>query len=98
MQRGAAHHLHVEVPLVQHPPGGFARDREGLGQQLVEAFPGGVALLELVGLAAQLGVGQLLDVMGQGADVVGHTFEALDHAAFTKAQHSRQHSYTSSAR
>ena len=93
VQRGAAHHLHVERALVEHPPGGFAGHRERLGQQVVEVLAVGEALLELVGLGPQLGVGELLDVVGQGVDVVSHPLEALDHAAFTKAQQLRQHGY-----
>ena len=86
MQRGAAHHLDVEVPLVEHAPGGLAGHRERLGQQVVEVVAVGDALLELVGLGPQLGVGELLDVVGQGVDVVSHPLEALDHAAFTETE------------
>ena len=47
VQRRPTHHLHVEVPLVEHPPGRLAGHRERFGQQVVEAFPVGVPLLEL---------------------------------------------------
>ena len=93
VQRGRAHHLHVERTLVEHPPGGLAGHGERLGQQVVEGFPVLQALLELVGLGPQLGVAEFLDVVGQRVDIVGHPFEALDHATFTKAQQLRQHSY-----
>ena len=93
VQRRGAHHLHVERTLVEHPPGGLPGDRERLGQQVVEAFAVDVALLELVGLGAQLGVGELLDVLGQAADIVRHALEAFDHATFTEAQQLVQHGY-----
>ena len=91
VQRGAAHDLDVERPLVEHPPGGLTGDGERLGQQVVEVGTVGDALLELVGLGAQLGVGQLLDVVGQGVHIVGDLLEALDHAAFTETEQLRQH-------
>ena len=91
VQRGPAHDLDVERPLGQHPPGGLPGYRERLGQQVVEVGAVGDALLEFVGLGAQLGVGELLDIVGQGVDIVGHPLEALDHAAFTEAQQLRQH-------
>ena len=91
VQRRGTHHLHVERPLVEHPPGRLAGHRERLGQQVVEALPVGVPLLELRGLGPQFGVGQLLDVVGQGVDVLGHSLEALDHATFTKSQQLIQH-------
>ena len=37
VQRGAAHELHVEVALAEHPPAGLAHGREGLGQEVVRA-------------------------------------------------------------
>ena len=36
VERGAAHDLHVEVTLAEHPPAGLAHDRERLGEELVE--------------------------------------------------------------
>ncbi len=91
VQRGRAHHLYVEGALVEHPPRGLPGHRESLGQQVVEAFAVGVALLELVGLGPQLGVGELLDFVGQGVDVVSHPLETLEHATFAEAQQLRQH-------
>ena len=38
VQRRGAHHLHVEGPLVEHPPGRLAGDGERLGQQVVEGL------------------------------------------------------------
>ena len=91
VQRRAPHHLHVEVALGQHPPGRLTRDREGLRQEVVEFLAAGHSGPELVGLGPQFGVGELLYVIGQGVDVVGHPPQAFDHAAFTDTQQLRQH-------
>ena len=91
VQRRRTHQLDVEWPLVEHPPGRLAGHRERFRQQVVEAFPVGVPLLEFSGLGPQLGVGELLDVLGQGVDVLGHSLEALDHATFAKSQQLIQH-------
>ena len=95
VQRRAAHHLDVEMPLVEHSPGGLTGNGERLGQQVIEVGAVGDALLELVGLGPQLGVGELLRVVGQGVDVVSHPLEALDHAAFTETEQLRQHAVSS---
>ena len=86
VQRRGAHHLYVERALVEHPPGRLAGHRERFGQQVVEALPVGVPLLELRGLGLQFGVGEFRDVGGQAVDIVGHPLEAVDDATFTKAQ------------
>jgi hypothetical protein len=91
VQGGATHHLNVERTLVEHPPGRLAGHRVGLGQDVVERRAIGDALLELVGLGTEFGVGQRLDVIGQAVDIVGDLLEALDHAAFADAEHFRQH-------
>jgi hypothetical protein len=83
------------MPLVEHPPGGLAGDGERLGQQLIEFGPVGDALLEFVGLGPQVGVGELLHVVGKGVDVVSHPLEALDHAAFTETEQLVQHAISS---
>jgi hypothetical protein len=95
VQRGAAHHLDVEMALVKHAPGRFTGHRERLGQQVVEILAVLYPLAELVGLGPQLGVGELLDVVGQGVDVVSHPLEALDHAAFTETEQLVQHAMSS---
>lgn len=94
VQRRTAHHLDVEVTLAQHPPGGFAGHRERLGQQVVEVFAAVDAFTELVGLGSQFGVRQLLDVVGQGIDIVSHLLEALDHAAFTETEQLIEHAFS----
>ena len=58
VQRGAAHQLHVEVALADHPAGRLAGDGERLDQQIVERGAVGEALAELVGLGLQLLVGE----------------------------------------
>ena len=93
VQGGPTHDLYVEVPLGQHPRGRLPGDGEGLGQQVVEIGAVVDAPLELRGLGPQLFVGQLLDLVGEGIDIVRHTPEALDHATFTEAQQLRQHSF-----
>ena len=45
VQRGAAHHLDVERPLVEHPPRRLAGHGERLGQQVVEVGPVGERFL-----------------------------------------------------
>ena len=45
VQRRAAHHLDVELPLVKHAPGRLAGDRERLGQQVVEVAPSATRFL-----------------------------------------------------
>lgn len=94
VQGRTAHHLDVEVALAEHPPGGLAGDGERLGQQVVEVFTLGDALAELVGFGAKFGVRQLLDVVGQGIDIVSHLLEALDHAAFTETEQLIEHAFS----
>ena len=91
VQGGPTHHLHVERPLVQHAPRRLAGHRECLRQQVVEVLAVGDPLLELVGLGPQLGVGQLLGVVGQGVDIISHPLEALDHAAFAEPEQLIEH-------
>ena len=86
VQRGAAHELHVVVELAQGAPGGLADDGERLGQQVVERLAVGVALLELVGQRAQLGVGEVDVVVLERLDVIGDLGQPPDHLAFTGAQ------------
>ena len=62
MQDDAADQLHVEVPHVQHAAAGLADDGEGFGQQVVERLAVGEPGAELVGLLAELLVGQRLDL------------------------------------
>jgi hypothetical protein len=47
VQHHAADQLHVVMAHAEHAARGFAADGEGFGQQLVERFAVGDALLEL---------------------------------------------------
>ena len=60
VQRGAAHQLHVEVPLADDPDRRLAVDGEGLDGEVVEVGAVGEALAELGGLGRELLVGELL--------------------------------------
>ena len=73
----AADELDVEVPHVQHAAAGLAHHGERLGQQVVERLAVGEALAELDGLAAQLLVGQRLDVRLEGVDLRHDRAQAL---------------------
>ncbi len=90
VQRGAAHQLHVEVPLAEGALGTFAGSREGLRQQFVQGFTVGVAAFELVGLAPQLGVGERDDVLFKLVDVRCDGAQTLEHFALAGAEQSGQ--------
>ena len=66
VEHHAADQLDVEVPHVEHAAAGFADDREGLGQQVVERLAVGEARAELGGLGAELRVGERLDRPARG--------------------------------
>ncbi len=89
VQGRAAHDLHVEVLLVDHAPRRLAGNRECLGQQLVESFPGGIALTELGGLGFELLVCQAFDIGRQRFHMLGDVLEPLDHATFTNTEQLR---------
>ena len=69
VQHHAADQLHVEVPHVQHAAAGLADDGEGFGQQVVERLAVGEPRAELGGLAAQLLVGERLDLRLERVDL-----------------------------
>jgi hypothetical protein len=70
VQRHAADQLHVEVAHLQRALAGLAHHGEGLGQQVVERLALREALAELVGLGAQRGVVQLLELRLQRVDLL----------------------------
>ena len=78
VQRGAAHDLHVEVALAEHPPAGLAHGREGLGEQVVEGVARSSSsvsalvdlLAELAGARAELVVGAR-SISGSSASTSG---------------------------
>jgi hypothetical protein len=86
VQDDAAHHLDVEHPLLRLAPARLARGRVGVEEQLVERLAVVEALAELRGLAAQLLVGELLELRFQRGDVGGLLLEALRAPAFTDAE------------
>ena len=91
VQRRAAHQLDVEVALAQRALGGLADHRERLGQQLVQGLAVGVALAELLGLRAQLRIGEVDDVVFEVVDVRCDVAQALEHLALASAEQSGQH-------
>ena len=70
VQRDAADQLHVEVAHLQHALAGLAHHGKGLGQQLVERLALRQALAELVGLGAQRGVVQRLELRLERVDLL----------------------------
>ena len=82
VQRRAAHDLDVVVALAEHPLGRLADGGERLGQQVVEGLAVGVALLVLVGERAQLGVGEVDEVLFDGVDLVRDAVQLAQDLAF----------------
>ncbi len=80
VQGHAAHELHVEVALAEHPPCRLAHRGEGVDEEVVERLAVVVALLELDGPVGQVVVGQGLHLglelvdegneLGQPADLL----------------------------
>ncbi|OPZ51745.1 MAG: hypothetical protein BWY91_02604 [bacterium ADurb.BinA028] len=91
VQGDPAHDLHVEVPLAEGPLGGLPNRGEGLGKDGVERLALSQAPLERVGLGAQLGVGQLLEVLLEDIDLGRHRFEPLDDPALAGTQQLLEH-------
>ncbi len=82
VERGAAHHLHVVVPLAEDALGGLADGGERLGEQVVEALTVGVPLLVLLGEGPQLGVGEVDEVLFDGVDLVRDAVQLAQDLAF----------------
>ncbi len=81
VQRGRAHHLHVEVPLPDRPPCGLTDAGECLRLQVVEILTGCHALLEPDGLRPELIVGEVLDLGLVGVNERDDLFVASSPAA-----------------
>ena len=88
VQRRSAHDLDVEVALAEGALGRLPHRGERLRQDVVEGLTVGQALAEDVGLAAQLGVGELLEVLLDRVDLGGDALELLDDAPLTGTQQS----------
>lgn len=82
VQGGAAHHLHVVVTLAEDALGGLTDGGERLGQQVVQGLAVGVALLVLIGEGAQLGVGEVDEVLFDGVDLVRDAVQLAQDLAF----------------
>jgi hypothetical protein len=77
VQRRAAHHLDVEVAQAQGAVGRLAHGGERLRQQRVQGGAVLVALLELVRLGPQFGVGQPPELVLEDVDRVGVAAQQL---------------------
>ena len=82
----AAHHLHVEHPLLRLTPASLANGGEGLEEQLVERFAVLEPLPELGRLGEELLVGESLEVGLEGRDVLGLLLEPLHAPPFAEAK------------
>lgn len=78
----AAHHLNVVVALSEDPLGGLTDGRECLGEQVVQALAVRVPFLVLVGERPQLGVGEVDEVLFDGADLVRDAVQFAQDLAF----------------
>ncbi len=86
VQRTCPEHLHVEVPLLQHPLGGLSDHRVRLDLEVVERLPRLEATAELVGLGAQLGVALRLHLGFQRVDRVHQSSELFEDAALASLE------------
>ena len=77
MEHHAAHQLHPVGPQAQHPDGGLPHGGEGLGEDVVQGFAIGQALLEAGRLGGELGVGQGLILRLQGLDLINNGVDLL---------------------
>src|SRR5690606_30645237 len=86
VQDHAADQLHVVVAHAQDADAGLAADREGLGEDLVERFAVGDALLEFRGLGLQLFVAEGLHLRLEGVDLLDDAAELLEQALVAAAE------------
>ncbi len=93
MQGHAAHQLHVEVALPQHPPGPFAHHGEGLDQQVVEGLALGQPLTELDGLVPQSVVAQGLHIGLERTDHGHELGQAADFLALPGLENFGEHTH-----
>ena len=96
VQRGAAHHLHVEMALTDDTPSALAYDGERLDGEVVEIGAVGDALAELIRLGAQLLVGQPLQLRLERADVRHHGLEGFQLLALSGAEDAVQDAHAAS--
>ena len=86
VQGGPTHQLDVEVPLADRATTRLAHGGEGLREDVVERLAVTQPLAEDICLGAQLGIGELLEVLLDGVDLGGDAFEPLDGAALSSAE------------
>ena len=86
VQDHAAHHLHVEMALLQGALGGFAHGGEGVDQDVVQALAGSQAAFEPVGAPAHVDVVQGSDFRFLGVDLIDDGAEGLDQPVVTGAE------------
>ncbi len=82
VQGGSAHHLHVVVALSENALGGLTDRGERFGKQVVQALAVRVPFLVLVGERPQLGVGEVDEVLFDGADLVRDAVQFAQDLAF----------------
>ena len=78
VQHDAAHELDGVGTHAQHPVGSLPDGGKGLGQQLVQRFALGVAVLEFLGLCFQGILGQIFVFGLQRQDLVHHGLDLFD--------------------
>ena len=77
VEHHAAHQLHPEGPLAQHPDGCLPHGGEGLRQDVVQRLTLGKAVLELGGLGGELGIGHSLVFRLHGLDLIHDGIDLL---------------------
>lgn len=82
VQGGTAHHLDVVVALSEDALRGLTDGRECFGKQVVQALAVRVPFLVLVGERPQLGVGEVDEVLFDGADLVRDAVQFAQDLAF----------------
>ncbi len=82
----ATHQLDVEVPLAEDPVRGLAHGGERLREELVQSLAVLVALLELVGHAAELFVAHGEEVVLDRVDLIGDPLELAKELSFASLQ------------
>ncbi len=95
VQGHAAHQLHVEVALPEHPPGRLAHHGEGLDGEVVERLALVEALTELDRHVAQLVVAQRLHLGLEAVNWLDQLGEAPDLLALAGAQNLGEHTHGS---
>ena len=94
MQDHAADHLHVEVAQTERALGRLARQREALVQQVVEGLAVAGPLTQLLGLFAELLVGEELHLGLEGVDAVDPLGVALVLLGLAEAKRAVKNAHT----